>query len=262
MLLILEISNGRTSIALANPNRSPDNGKVWRFSSDTRRTADELGLQLDGLLRRAGVEATALAGAVIGSVVPNLTSAWADACRQFSGLETLVVGPGIRTGVKLRTDDPREVGADRIANALAVYRGYGGPAVVVDFSTAITFDAVSSDGDYLGSVITPGIGMTLSALSAGTSRLRSIELRRPRQVIGTSSAGAVQSGVVFGYGALVDGVVNRIRAELDGEPRVIATGSEADLVLAETHTIEQVDPHLTLDGLRMIWELNQRGRST
>lgn len=261
MLLILDISNGRTSVALAGSHQQPGNGRVWRFSSDSRRTSDELGLQLDGLLRRANLATNALTGAVIGSVVPNLTSAWADACRHFAGLDPLVVGPGIRTGVKLRTDDPREVGADRIANALAVYRGYGGPAIVVDFSTAITFDAVSAEGDYLGSVITPGIGMTLAALAAGTSRLRSIELRQPRQVIGTSSAAAVQSGIVFGFGALVDGVVNRIRGELVGEPRVIATGSEADLVLAQAGTIEQVDPHLTLDGLRMIWELNQRGRS-
>lgn len=262
MLLILDISNGRTAIALADPHQPIDAGCVWRFSSDARRTADELALQLDGLLRRSGTEPRRLTGAVIGSVVPNLTSAWVDAYRQVTDAEPLVVGPGVRTGVKLRTDDPREVGADRIANARAVFHRYGGPAIVVDFSTAITFDAVSAGGEYLGSVITPGIDMALGALSAGTSRLRSIELRHPRQVIGKSSAGAVQSGIVFGFGAMVDGIVTRIGAELDGAPRVIATGSEADLVLAESRTVEQVDPHLTLDGLRMIWELNQRGRAT
>lgn len=258
MLLILDISNSRTSIALSEPAGDIDSGHVWRLSSDTRRTADELGLQLDGLLRRASIPPGVLNGSVVGSVVPNLTMAWSDACHQVSGIEPLVVGPGIRTGVKLRSDDPREVGADRIANALAAYRGYGGPAIVVDFSTAITFDAVSGSGEYLGSVIAPGIGMSLGALSAGTSRLRSIELRHPKQVIGKSSASAVQSGIVFGFGALVDGVVKRIARELNASPRVIATGGEADLVLAESKTIEHVDPHLTLSGLGMIWELNQQ----
>jgi type III pantothenate kinase len=172
----------------------------------------------------------------------------------------MLVEPGIKTGVKINVDNPREVGADRIVNTLAAHVRYGGPAIVIDCSTATTFDAVSANGDYLGSVIAPGIEMAMEALARQTAQLHKVELARPARVIGTNTTSAIQSGVVYGFAGLVDGLVGRIAEELGGQARVIATGPFAKLVQASTRSINMVDPLLTLEGLRIIWEMNARER--
>lgn len=252
MLLALDVSNRQTAVALFHPQQT----YTWWLTSNQDRTADELGLTLDALLRRVDCDLPQMTGVVIGSVVPGLTRTFTVACQQYLGLDPLVVGPGVRTGVRLRTDNPREVGPDRIANALAAFLRYGGPAIVVDFSTAITFDAVSAEGDYLGSVIAPGLEMASGALALRTAQLRAVDLRRPNRVIGKNTTAAIQSGLVFGFAALVDGIVSRMQAELGGA-RVIATGADLRLIQAESRRIDVVDPMLTLDGLRLIWEFNQ-----
>lgn len=255
MLLVLDVSNRFTAVAVYRGDRS----RSWRIASDTQRSADELSLVLDALLRRAGIEPRDLVGAVIGSVVPALTATVASACVRAFDLSPLVVGPGVRTGVRLRIDNPREVGADRIANVVAARRRYGAPAVVVDFGTATTFDAISPEGDYLGSVIAPGVDMAVAALAHQTAQLREVELVQPAAVIGTSTAAAVQSGIVFGFAGLVDSIVARMAAEIGQPVRAIATGPHADLVGAVASSLDVVDPALTVDGLRLIWELNAGG---
>jgi len=251
MLLVLDVSNRQTAVALFDADRSGP----WWISTDPNRTADEVGLLLETLLRHRGVDATRLRGAVLGSVVPALTRTVSQACARYLGLEPLVVGPGVRTGVRVRTDNPREVGPDRIANALAAFRRYGGPAVVVDFSSTTTFDAVSAEGDYLGSAIAPGLDMASGALAQRAAQLREVELLRPERVIGRNTVAAIQSGLVYGFAALVDGIAERMKSELGGG-RVIATGPDVGPVQSEARSIDVVDPMLTLDGLRLIWELN------
>lgn len=251
MLLVLDISNRQTAVALFD-GAEP---RPWWLRTDPDRTVDEFGLQLESLLRYTGVDRTRLRGAVIGSVVPGLTRTVSQACARYLGLEPLVVGPGVRTGVRVRTDNPREVGPDRIANTLAAYRRYGGPAIVVDFSSTTTFDAVSAEGDYLGSAIAPGLGMAAGALAQRAAQLSEVDLARPARVIGRNTVAAIQSGLVFGFAALVDGIVSRMRAELGGG-RVIATGPDVAAIQSEVRTVEVVDSLLTLDGLRLIWELN------
>ena len=256
MLLVLDVSNRHTAVAVANGSTMCS----WLLASDPQKTADDQGLALDALLARAGFTSDSLHGAVIGSVVPVLTTTLAEACSRYFNLTPLIVGPGVRTGVRVRTDNPREVGADRIANTLATHRRYGGPAVVIDCSTATTFDAVSANGDYLGSVIAPGIEMAMEALARQTAQLHKVELARPARVIGTNTTSAIQSGVVYGFAGLVDGLIGRIAEDLGGKAQVIATGPFAELVQASTRSIDTVDPLLTLEGLRIIWEMNARER--
>lgn len=256
MLLVLDVSNRHTAVAVANGCTM----RSWLLASDAQKTPDDQGLVLDSLLTRAGFTTGSLRGAVIGSVVPVLTSTLAEACSRYFNLTPLVVGPGVRTGIRVRTDNPREVGADRIANTLAAYRRYGGPAIVIDCSTATTFDAVSAGGDYLGSVIAPGIEMAMEALAEQTAQLHKVELIRPARAIGTNTTSAIQSGIVYGFAGLVDGLIARITGELGSRPKVIATGPFAELMQASTQSIDTVDPLLTLEGLRIIWEMNARER--
>lgn len=256
MLLVLDVSNRQTAVALYNESHR----QTWRVATDTDRTADDQGLMLDALLRRAPgyLAQPRLSGAVIGSVVPSMTNTLVDACARYLDVEALVVGPGIRTGVRIRTDNPRELGADRIANALAAFRAHGGPVIVVDFGTAISVDVVSANGDYLGSVIAPGLQMSVDALVARSAQLRPVALARPDRVIGSNTNSAIQSGIVHGMTALVEGLVARIRQELGSAATVVATGQFADLISDNTTVIDVVDADLTLEGLRLIWELNRR----
>jgi type III pantothenate kinase len=195
---------------------------------------------------------------VISSTVPELAPEWAEMARRYLGHEALVVGPGIKTGMPIRMDNPRELGADRLVNALAAWSRFRSACIVVDFGTAITYDVVSAEGEYLGGIISPGIEISLEALARRAAKVPAIELGEPRSLIGKSTADAVRSGIVYGFAGQVDGIVGRLRAELGGDARVIATGGLAHhLVPAFTESIDAVDDLLTLDGLRLIWELNR-----
>jgi type III pantothenate kinase len=232
-------------------------GPRWRLATDHERMPDEYGLQFDGLLSHASRKAADLTGICLASVVPPLTGKVVQACRQYLGQDPLVVDTGVRTGVRIRYEDPRAVGADRIADAAAVQKLYGGPACVVDFGTATTFDAISGEGDYLGGAIAPGIGIAAEALFLRTAKLPRVDLQRPPAVVGRNTVHAMQSGLLFGYVSLVEGMVARFRQELGRETKVIATGGLAEIIAAETEVIQIIAPWLTLDGLRIIWGLNR-----
>jgi type III pantothenate kinase len=218
---------------------------------------DEYGLQIVGLLSHANRKPGDLTGVCLASVVPPLTGKVVQACRQYLDLDPLVVDAGVRTGVRVRYEDPRSVGADRIADAVAVQKLYGLPACVVDFGTATTFDAISREGDYLGGAISPGIGIASEALFIRTAKLPRVDLQRPPAAIGRNTVHAMQSGLLFGYVALVEGMVERFREELGPDMKVIGTGGLAEIISAETDVIQTVAPWLTLDGLRIIWGMNR-----
>jgi type III pantothenate kinase len=256
MLLTIDIGNTNLTLGLY-PGETL--GPHWRLATVHDRMPDEYGLQLLGLLAHTGLSPQDLSGICLASVVPPLTGRVREACQAYLGLDPLVVDAGVRTGVRIRYEDPRAVGADRIVDAVAVHRLYGGPACVVDFGTAITFDAISREGDYLGGAIAPGINIASEALFLRTAKLPRVDLQRPPAAIGRNTVHAMQSGLLFGYVALVEGMVARFRKELGPEMKVIGTGGLADVIAKETKAIEIIAPWLTLDGLRMIWEMNPRG---
>jgi type III pantothenate kinase len=253
MLLTIDIGNTNITIGLYD-GEVP--GPHWRLATDHERMPDEYGLQLLGLLDHAGRKPVELTGICLASVVPPLTGKIVEACRQYTGLEPLVVDAGVKTGVRIRYEDPRAVGADRIVDAAAVQRLYGGPACVVDFGTATTFDAISTEGDYLGGAIAPGIGIAAEALYLRTAKLSRVELQPPPNVIGRNTPHAMQSGLIYGYVSLVEGMVARFRKELGPAMKVIATGGLAEIIARETDVLEILAPWLTLDGLQIIWTLN------
>jgi len=226
----------------------------WDVSNNRDRTADELGLLLAQLFASRGFEPSCLRGAAIASVVPMVTGTIAAAVQRRFGVEAFILGPGTDTGIAVRYDDPREVGADRIANAVGGFAKYGGPLIVVDFGTATTFDAIDADGAYLGGAIAPGLRISIEALSQRAARLPRIDLVRPGCAIGTNTAASMQSGIIFGYAGLVEALVSRISRELGGSPRVVATGGLAELIVRETGAVPLVDQHLTLEGLRLLYE--------
>ncbi len=254
MLLTIDIGNTNITLGLYEGEQL---GPRWRLATDHERMPDELGLQLVGLMSHAGKSNSELSGVCLASVVPPLTGRVVDACRRYLEQEPLVVDAGVKTGVRIRYEDPRAVGADRIVDAAAVQRLYGGPACVVDFGTATTFDAISKEGDYLGGAIAPGIGIAAEALFLRTAKLPRVDLQRPPHAIGRNTVHSMQSGLLFGYVALVEGMVKRFRQELGAETKVIATGGLAELIARETDIIEIIAPWLTLDGLRIIWAMNQ-----
>jgi type III pantothenate kinase len=218
---------------------------------------DEYGLQLLGLLQNAGKTLNEITGISLASVVPPLTGRVIQACREYLKQEPLIVDAGIKTGIKIRYEDPRSVGADRVCDAVAVMKFYGGPACVVDFGTATTFNAITKDGEYLGGAITAGINLAAEALYTHAAKLPHIDLQVPPSVIGRNTVHAMQSGLLFGYVSMVEGMVTRFRSELGSDMKVIATGGLSEVVARETKVIDIIAPWLTLDGLRIIWELNQ-----
>jgi len=232
----------------------------WRVTAHRERTADEMAVELRDLFALKGLDLGLVTGVVISSVVPGLNPALIEASRRYLKCEPVMVGPGVKTGVKVRYETPRDVGADRIANALAAYTKYGGPIVVIDFGTAVTYDAISAEGDYLGGAIAPGVEISLSALVSHTAMLRRVEPVAPDSVIGRNTVASIQSGLVWGFVAQVEGMVARMVGELGGKARVIATGGQAALVAGLTHVIEETDPMLTLEGLRLIYLQNADGR--
>jgi type III pantothenate kinase len=254
MLLTIDIGNTNITLGLYEGDRL---GPRWRLATDNERMPDEFGLQFVGLMTHAGKSIGDLTGICLASVVPPLTGKIVDACRRYLAQEPLLVDAGTKTGVRIRYEDPRAVGADRIVDAAAVQRLYGGPACVVDFGTATTFDAISTEGDYLGGAIAPGIGIASEALFLRTAKLPRVDLQRPPHAIGRNTVHAMQSGLMFGYVALVEGMVARFRLELGAEMKVIATGGLAEVIAKETDAIEIIAPWLTLEGLRIIWEMNR-----
>jgi type III pantothenate kinase len=214
-------------------------------------------MQFLGLLERANCDSECLSGICLASVVPPLTGRVAQACREYLKQEPLIVDVGVKTGIRIRYEDPRQVGADRVADAVAVHHLYGGPACVIDFGTATTFNAITKEGEYLGGAITAGVNLAAEALYTHAAKLPRIELQRPPSVIGRNTPHAMQSGLLFGYVSMVEGMVERFRQELGPEMKVIATGGLAEVVAKETEAIDVIAPWLTLDGLRLIWELNQ-----
>ncbi len=254
MLLTIDIGNTNITIGLYDGETL---GPRWRLATDHERMPDEYGLQLLGLMTHAGRTPADLTGISLASVVPPLTGRMVEACRTYLKCVPFVLDAGVKTGVRIRYEDPRAVGADRIADAAAVQRLYGGPACVVDFGTATTFDGINTEGDYLGGAIAPGIGIAAEALFLRTAKLPRVDLQRPPAAIGRNTTHAMQSGLLFGYVALVEGMVARFSKELGPEMKVIATGGLAEIIARETDIIQIIAPWLTLDGLRFIWEMNR-----
>ena len=253
MLLAIDIGNTNITLGLYT---GKELGPRWRLATVHDRMPDEYGLQFIGLFDHSGHLIDSIEGICLASVVPPLTSKVIEACRRYLKHEPLVIDTGMKTGVRIRYEDPRSVGADRIVDAAAVQHLYGGPACVVDFGTATTFDAISKDGDYLGGAIAPGIGIAAEALFTRTAKLQRVDLQRPPAAIGRNTVHAMQSGLIFGYAALVEGMVARFRNELGPTMKVIATGGLAEIMAKETNVLQIIAPWLTLDGLRIIWDLN------
>jgi type III pantothenate kinase len=255
MLLAVDIGNTSITIGLYQAETL---GPRWRLASDNERTADEYGILLVQLLERSGIPSREVSEIAIASVVPPLTGTFERACRDYLNVVPLVVDAGTRTGISLRYEDPKQVGADRVVNAAAVRRIYKGPVCIVDFGTATIFDAVSAEGEYLGGAIAPGIGIASDALFRRTSKLPRVEITRPPSAIGRNTIHSLQSGLLYGYVGLVEGMVSRFRAELGPEMKTIGTGSFVELIAKETRSIDIVEPWLALQGLKIIYDLNRR----
>ncbi|HEX6131441.1 MAG TPA: type III pantothenate kinase [Actinomycetota bacterium] len=251
MLLAADVGNTEIVVGVFD---GPALRHTWRLSTRPERTADELALQLAGFLRSEGLDlGKDVTGFVVASVVPDVTASIREMAARWLPFPPLVVGPGTRTGVPVLTDNPREVGADRVVNALAAFARYGGPAVVVDFGTGTNFDVVSDRGEFLGGVIAPGLQISAASLFARTARLTRVDLVPPRSPIGKSTVEAIQSGLIYGTAAEVDGIVERIRAELAApDATVIATGGLAPILIPHCRTVDHHEPHLTLEGLRLV----------
>ena len=254
--MLLTIDIGNTSITLG-VYQGEELIHRWRISTNIHRMPDEYGLQMTQLLTNEDLALSEITGICLASVVPPLASTFLEACREYLGHEPLVVDAGVKTGVKILYEPPRSVGADRIVDAAAVQHLYGGPACVVDFGTGTTFNAISAKGDYLGGAIAPGIGIAAEALFQRAAKLPPVDLNTPPSVIGRNTPHAMQSGLIFGYVGLVEGMVNRFKKELGPDMKVIATGGYTEIIAQETDVIDIIAPSLTLDGLRIIWDMNQ-----
>jgi len=253
VLLAIDIGNTESKLGVFQDERLV---ATWRISSDLHRTSDEYAVLILDLLRHGTVDPKAIKGVALCSSVPPLNQIFEELSRAYFGAEPLVVGAGVKTGMRILYDNPREVGADRITDAVAAYRLYGGPVIVVDLGTATVFDAVSKEGDYLGGAIAPGIVIAAEALFQRTSKLNRVELVGPKHAIGKNTTHAIQSGIMYGYAGLVEGVVQRFQEEMGGGAKVVATGGLAVVVAKETRVFSVVNTELTLQGLKYIYELN------
>jgi type III pantothenate kinase len=248
VLLAVDVGNTQTVFGLFE---GVELAEHWRVATEAHRTGDELGALIASFLDLEEVD-----GICLSSTVPQLVREYESFAERYARADLLVMGPGVRTGMSIRYDDPREVGPDRIANAVAARDRYGSPCIVVDFGTSTNYDVVGPDGDFAGGVVAPGIEISMGALAARAARLFSVDFATPPTVISQTTVGALQSGLVYGFAGQVDGLVERIRGELGSEAPVIATGGLADLIAPHARTIEKVDPWLTLEGLRLVWDHN------
>lgn len=260
MLLTLDVGNSNTVLGLFEASAPGEPAKVladWRITTPYRQTADEIGVLLGTLFAMRGLRTDAVQGVAISSVVPPLDSTLRRVCELTFNARPLFIEPGVKTGIPVLTDNPSEAGADRIVNCVAAFDLLGGPAIVVDMGTATTFDVISRKGEFLGGAIAPGLGISAEALFARAARLTRVEIKKPPKVIGTNTTDNIQIGLYYGYIGLVDGLLERMMAELGPETKTVATGGLAKLIAADCKHVQRVEPMLTLNGLRLIWERNQ-----
>lgn len=253
MLLVFDIGNTQTVVGVFSGEQLIAD---WRLATDRQKTVDEYGILLKSLFRDGNLEINKVKAAVISSVVPPVTGLFEEMAIKYFSVKPLVVGPGIKTGLAFKYENPREVGADRVVNAVAAIKLYGPPLIVVDFGTATTFCAIAPNGEYQGGAVAPGLGISNEALFQRTAKLPRVEIEKPKSVIGKNTIHAMQAGLFFGYLGLVEGIISRMKAEMNCNPRIIATGDFVRFIGENTKMISQIEPHLTLHGLRFIYMLN------
>lgn len=254
MLLVFDVGNTNMVLGIYQGDKLIKN---WRLSTDRSQTVDEYGMKICNLFVYSGLNYREVKDIVISSVVPPIMPTLEDMAREYFNVEPLIIGPGVKTGMPLYYDNPREIGADRIVNAVAGYELYGGPLIIVDFGTATTFCLISAKGEYLGGCITAGIGISTEALFQRAAKLPRIELVKPKSIIGRNTVNSMQAGLIYGYIGQVDGIVKRMKAEIKEETYVVATGGMAELIGADSETIDKIDQLLTLEGLRIIHDRNK-----
>jgi type III pantothenate kinase len=254
MLLAIDIGNTNVVLGVFDQERLVEN---WRVGTNAQITPDEYAMIFKDLFSFAGLEFKQITGVIISTVVPPLLPVMVEMSRKYFRIEPMIVTHELKTGITIRYDNPKEVGADRIVNAAAAFMLFGGPLIIVDFGTATTFCAVTRDGEYLGGAITPGIKISAEALFQRASKLPRVELTKPLKVIGRDTISAMQAGIIYGYAGLVDGIVERMKKELAPDARVVATGGLAELVSPETKSIQEIKPQLTLEGLRLLYDINR-----
>jgi type III pantothenate kinase len=254
MLLAIDIGNTNVVLGVFDEDKLTEN---WRVGTNSKITPDEYAMIFKDLFGFAGIEFKQITGVIISTVVPPLLPVMIEMSRKYFRIEPMVVTHEIKTGITIKYDNPKEIGADRIVNAAAGYKIYGGPIIIVDFGTATTFCAVTKSGEYLGGAITPGVKISAEALFQRASKLPRVELTKPSKVIGADTISAMQSGIIYGYAGLVDGIVERMKKELSPDAIVVATGGLAELIAPETKTIQELKPHLTLEGLRFLYSINR-----